>query len=90
MAKALKGPLQSAGGTATGVNQTGKDMLGKTGTTEYNDQLWLVAATTKVAGAYWVGNVQGHVDFRKVYPCLLYTSPSPRDSMENRVCRLLR
>lgn len=68
MAKALKGPLQSAGGTATGVNQTGKDMLGKTGTTEYNDQLWLVAATTKVAGAYWVGNVQGHVDFRKVYP----------------------
>lgn len=68
MARALKGPLQSAGGTAVGVNQTGKDMLGKTGTTEYNDQLWLVAATTKVAGAYWVGNVQGHVDFRKVYP----------------------
>lgn len=68
MAKALQGPLQSAGGTAVGVNQTGKDMLGKTGTTEYNDQLWLVAATTKVAGAYWVGNVNNHVDFRKVYP----------------------
>ncbi len=67
MAKALKGPLQS-GGTAGGMNQTGKDMIGKTGTTEYNDQLWLVAATTKVAGAYWVGNVQGHVDFRRVYP----------------------
>ncbi len=66
MAKALMGPLQ--GGTAAGMNRTGKDMLGKTGTTEYNDQLWLVAATTKVAGAYWVGNVQGHVDFRKVYP----------------------
>jgi membrane peptidoglycan carboxypeptidase len=67
MAKALKGPLQG-GGTASGMNQTGKDMLGKTGTTEYNDQLWLVAATTKVAGAYWVGNIQGHVDFRRVYP----------------------
>ena len=67
MAKALMGPLQG-GGTASGMNRTGKDMLGKTGTTEYNDQLWLVAATTKVAGAYWVGNIQGHVDFRKVYP----------------------
>jgi membrane peptidoglycan carboxypeptidase len=67
MAKALMGPLQG-GGTASGLNRTGKDMLGKTGTTEYNDQLWLVAATTKVAGAYWVGNIQGHVDFRKVYP----------------------
>lgn len=67
MAKALKGPLQS-GGTAAGTNTTGKDMLGKTGTTEYNDQLWLVASTTKVAGAYWVGNVSGHVDFRKIYP----------------------
>ncbi|MDR6973143.1 transglycosylase domain-containing protein [Leifsonia shinshuensis] len=67
MAKALKGPLQG-GGTASGMNTTGKDMLGKTGTTEYNDQLWLVAATTKVAGAYWVGNIQGHVDFRKVFP----------------------
>ncbi|MGH1547879.1 transglycosylase domain-containing protein [Leifsonia poae] len=67
MAKALQGPLQS-GGTASGMNRTGTDMLGKTGTTEYNDHLWLVAATTKVAGAYWVGNVQGHVDFRRVYP----------------------
>ncbi|SEI07580.1 Membrane carboxypeptidase (penicillin-binding protein) [Leifsonia sp. CL147] len=67
MAKALMGPLQG-GGTASGLNRTGKDMLGKTGTTEYNDQLWLVAATTKVAGAYWVGNIQGHVDFRRVYP----------------------
>ncbi|MDN4598291.1 transglycosylase domain-containing protein [Leifsonia virtsii] len=67
MAKALKGPLQG-GGTASGMNRTGKDMLGKTGTTEYNDQLWLVAATTKVAGAYWVGNIKDHVDFRKVYP----------------------
>ncbi|TDQ02745.1 MULTISPECIES: transglycosylase domain-containing protein [unclassified Leifsonia] len=66
MAKALQGPIQN--GTAAGMNRTGKDMLGKTGTTEYNDQLWLVAATTKVAGAYWVGNINNHVDFRKVYP----------------------
>lgn len=67
MAKGLQGPLQG-GGTASGMNTTGKDMLGKTGTTENNEQLWLVASTTKVAGAYWVGNVTGHQDMRRIYP----------------------
>jgi membrane peptidoglycan carboxypeptidase len=67
MAKALQGPLQGDG-TASGVNQTGKDMLGKTGTTDGNEQLWLVASTTKVAGAYWVGNITGHQDMRRIYP----------------------
>jgi membrane peptidoglycan carboxypeptidase len=67
MAKALMGPLQG-GGTASGMNRTGKDMLGKTGTTDGNEQLWLVAATTKVAGAYWVGNIEGHVDMRRISP----------------------
>ncbi|WP_431246761.1 transglycosylase domain-containing protein [Leifsonia xyli] len=66
MAKALQGPLQN--GTAAGMNRTGKDMLGKTGTTDGNEQLWLVAATTKVAGAYWVGNITGHQDMRRIYP----------------------
>ncbi|MFP3464330.1 transglycosylase domain-containing protein [Leifsonia sp. SIMBA_070] len=67
MAKALQGPLQG-NGTASGMNRTGKDMLGKTGTTDGNEQLWLVASTTKVAGAYWVGNVSGHQDMRRIYP----------------------
>ncbi|MGH1547735.1 transglycosylase domain-containing protein [Leifsonia poae] len=67
MAKALQGPLQG-GGTASGMNRTGKDMLGKTGTTDGNKQLWLVASTTKVAGAYWVGNVTGDQDMRRIYP----------------------
>lgn len=67
MAKALQGPLKG-GGTASGMNTTGKDMLGKTGTTDGNEQLWLVAATTKVAGAYWVGNITGHQDMRRIYP----------------------
>lgn len=66
MAKALKGPLEN--GTAAGMNRTGKDMLGKTGTTDGNESLWLVAATTKVAGAYWVGNIVGHQDMRRIYP----------------------
>ncbi|WP_345761318.1 transglycosylase domain-containing protein [Diaminobutyricibacter sp. McL0608] len=55
-------------GTAAGMNPTGTDMLAKTGTTDGNQQLWLVAATTKVAGAYWVGNIDGHADMRTIYP----------------------
>ncbi len=66
MAWALRGPIEN--GTAQGVNTTGKDMLGKTGTTDNNEQIWLVAATTKVAGAYWVGNISGHVNMRTIYP----------------------
>jgi membrane peptidoglycan carboxypeptidase len=67
MAYALQG-VTRGGGTASGVNTTGKDMLAKTGTTDSNEQLWLVAATTKVAGAYWVGNWEGHADMRKIRP----------------------
>lgn len=55
-------------GTAAGMNNTDSDMLAKTGTTDGNEQLWLAAATTKVAGAYWVGNLDGHVDMRTIYP----------------------
>jgi len=55
-------------GTAAGMNVMGSDMLAKTGTTDGNEQLWLAAATTNVAGAYWVGNLQGHVDMRRIYP----------------------
>ncbi|MFF1573990.1 transglycosylase domain-containing protein [Leifsonia sp. NPDC058292] len=67
MSYALK-RVTMGGGTASGVNQTGKDMLAKTGTTDNNEQLWLVAATTKVAGAYWVGNIDGHANMRRIYP----------------------
>ncbi len=66
MAYALK--RVTSYGTAAGMNSTGKDMLAKTGTTDGNEQLWLVAATTKVAGAYWVGNIDGHADMRRIYP----------------------
>ena len=66
MAYAMKRVV--TGGTAAGMNTTGKDMLAKTGTTDDNKQLWLVAATTKVAGAYWVGNVLGGQDLRRTYP----------------------
>jgi len=57
-----------SGGTAGGMNNTGKDMIAKTGTTDSNEQLWLVASTSKVAGAYWVGNISGHQDMRRIFP----------------------
>jgi membrane peptidoglycan carboxypeptidase len=66
MAYALKGVINS--GTAAGTNSTGRDMLGKTGTTDGNEQIWLIAATTKVAGVYWVGNIEGHASMRNIYP----------------------
>ncbi|MFF1633445.1 transglycosylase domain-containing protein [Leifsonia sp. NPDC058248] len=66
MAYALKGVIDR--GTAAGTNSTGRDMLGKTGTTDGNEQIWLIAATTKVAGAYWVGNIDGHASMRNIYP----------------------
>jgi membrane peptidoglycan carboxypeptidase len=55
-------------GTAAGMNPTGTDILAKTGTTDGNEQLWLVASSTKVAGAYWVGNIDGHADMRRIRP----------------------
>lgn len=67
MAYALQKVTRSPG-TAAGMNPTNHDMLAKTGTTENNEQIWLVAATTKVAGAYWVGNIDGHVSMRSIYP----------------------
>ncbi len=66
MAYALKKVTTS--GTAAGLNPSNVDMFAKTGTTENNEQIWLVAATTKVAGAYWVGNIDGHVSMRGIYP----------------------
>ncbi|MFJ8895695.1 transglycosylase domain-containing protein [Leifsonia sp. NPDC102414] len=81
MAYALKGPIQ--GGTAAGTNSTGVDMLGKTGTTDDNKQLWLIAATTKVAGAYWVGNIVGDTDMRKIYPTHGISPASARTRVMN-------
>ena len=66
MAYALKKVVQN--GTAAGMNPSNVDMLAKTGTTDNAEQIWLVASTTKMAGAYWVGNIDGHVSMRNIYP----------------------
>jgi membrane peptidoglycan carboxypeptidase len=55
-------------GTAVTANPNdGVPIMGKTGTTDYQQENWLVTSTTKVAQATWVGNVQGTVDFRYQY-----------------------
>jgi Membrane carboxypeptidase (penicillin-binding protein) len=51
-------------GTATTANPNdGVPIMGKTGTTDYQRENWLVTSTTKVAQATWVGNVYGGTDF---------------------------
>lgn len=55
-------------GTASGLNATDWPMLAKTGTTDSNEQIWLVAATTHIAGAYWIGNISGHANMRVIRP----------------------
>lgn len=81
MEYALKQPL-GPGGTASGVNTSGVDMLGKTGTTDNAEHVWLVAATTKVAGAYWAGNVEGATSMRKARPSHGMTVANARVSVQ--------
>ena len=51
--------VMRAGTGRPGNPQDGVPIVGKTGTTNYADQNWLVATTTKVALAVWVGNTDG-------------------------------
>jgi membrane peptidoglycan carboxypeptidase len=55
------------GGTAYG-DQTpdGIYTFGKTGTTDNAESTWMIGSTSKVTTAVWVGNVQGHVNLRKI------------------------
>ncbi|MDQ1576837.1 MAG: hypothetical protein QOH55_1987 [Microbacteriaceae bacterium] len=64
MAYALKQVVTR--GTAAGTNPTKIDVLGKTGTSQSAEQIWITEASTKVAATYWIGNVSGHVSMRKV------------------------
>jgi membrane peptidoglycan carboxypeptidase len=51
--------VMKAGTGKPGNPQDGVPIVGKTGTTDFADQNWLVATTTKVALAVWVGNTDG-------------------------------
>jgi membrane peptidoglycan carboxypeptidase len=51
--------VMKAGTGRPGNPQDGVPIVGKTGTTNYADQNWLIATTTKVSLAVWVGNTDG-------------------------------
>jgi membrane peptidoglycan carboxypeptidase len=54
-------------GTApNGRTPDGYDEFAKTGTTNDADQIWLIGATTKVATATWLGNIEGKQSLRFV------------------------
>ena len=56
------------GGTATGANPNdGVPIMGKTGTTDYAHENWLVTSTSKVAQATWIGLISGATDMHYVY-----------------------
>jgi membrane peptidoglycan carboxypeptidase len=53
------------GGTATRSNpNNGVEYIGKTGTTDSSNQTWIVGASTRVATAVWVGNIEGEYAMR--------------------------
>lgn len=60
MAVAMGQVMTRGGGSAT--NPGLGTIIGKTGTTDDAYDTWMVASTTGVAGAIWVGNVQAFVD----------------------------
>jgi membrane peptidoglycan carboxypeptidase len=58
-ARAMSG-LWSGGGTApNGLPRDGIPEIGKTGTTDDKDQIWIIGATTRLATAVWQGNYDG-------------------------------
>jgi membrane peptidoglycan carboxypeptidase len=56
------------GGTAVSANPyDGVPIMGKTGTTDYAAENWLVTSTSKVAQATWLGLISGTADMHYVY-----------------------
>jgi membrane peptidoglycan carboxypeptidase len=54
-------------GTATASNTgTGVPHIGKTGTTDFAKDTWMIGASTTAATAVWVGNVRGDANLRNL------------------------
>ncbi|MHB1172651.1 MAG: transglycosylase domain-containing protein [Lacisediminihabitans sp.] len=55
-------------GTSTAANpRDGVPIVGKTGTTDTADHLWIMGSTTKVGLVVWTGNIVGHQSLRRIY-----------------------
>jgi membrane peptidoglycan carboxypeptidase len=65
LAFALAAVMRSGTGSP-GNPRDGTPIVGKTGTTDGAQQNWLVATTTKVALAVWVGNINGKQSLRRI------------------------
>ncbi|NLT25253.1 MAG: PASTA domain-containing protein [Microbacteriaceae bacterium] len=55
------------GGTGVASNPYLGPLIGKTGTTDNAEDTWMIASTTGVAIAIWVGNVEGKTSLYNVY-----------------------
>ncbi|WIB27322.1 transglycosylase domain-containing protein [Curtobacterium sp. MCSS17_015] len=58
---ALQGVLAGKGTAASADPGDAVPKFAKTGTTDGDEQNWLVTSSTKYTNATWIGNVQGHV-----------------------------
>ena len=58
--------IASWGMSSPGNPQNGVPLIGKTGTTDYSVDSWLVMSSTKVATAVWIGNTIGKVSLEEV------------------------
>jgi membrane peptidoglycan carboxypeptidase len=67
VAYALQTVLKPGGTGALANPNDGVPLLAKTGTTDGAEQNWLIASSTKVTNATWVGNVTGSSDFYNTY-----------------------
>lgn len=65
VADAMAGSMK--GGTSyPGNPRDGVPIVGKTGTSDAADHVWIMGATTKVGTAVWTGNILGHTSLRKL------------------------
>ncbi|GAA4159353.1 transglycosylase domain-containing protein [Gryllotalpicola daejeonensis] len=58
---ALQGVLKGAGTAATANPNDGVPLFAKTGTTDGDEQNWMITSSTNYTTAIWVGNASGHV-----------------------------
>ncbi|NII40489.1 membrane peptidoglycan carboxypeptidase [Curtobacterium flaccumfaciens] len=58
---ALQGVLSGSGTAASANPGDAVPKFAKTGTTDGDEQNWLITSSTKYTNATWIGNVQGHV-----------------------------
>ena len=60
---AMKGVMANGTGAASNPHD-GVPIFGKTGTTNSSNQTWIIASTSRVASATWVGNITGSYPLR--------------------------